>query len=258
MKALLPMIACVAVIIGVALFTLTTRADAARDAARDAAPLTGTPGRASSVSEGQVGELLARIETLSERVDQLSMEVTGLRTAAARAPIPSAIDAEVAAATLATSAVPREAIVEVIAEERERLEAQRIADKEQRELDRVLARAETISRELGLTPGEEKVLGDVLLEERQLADALLADLKLADTRAEKVEMKKAFGEVATWRDQELAKRLGPVTSELVTPFFDKNRKTDDRAAARGADRAPDRRAQDGNQKTGGKRRRGNG
>ena len=254
MKALLPLLACIAVVIGVAIFTLTTRAEAARDAAS----LAAAPSRAPGASEAHVAELLARIETLSERVDQLSMEVTGLRTAASRAPIASPANEEVAAATLATSALPREAIVEVIAEERERLEAQRIAQKEQRELDRVLARAETISRELGLTPGEEKVLGDVLLEERQLADVLLADLKLAETRVEKVEMKKAFGEVATWRDQELAKRLGPVTSELVTPFLSKNRKTDDRATARGADRAPDRRAPGGNQKTSGKRRRGDG
>jgi hypothetical protein len=167
------------------------------------------------------------------------------------------------AASAAT--LPREAIVEVITEERERLEAERRTQREQRELDLLLTRAEGIARELGLSPGEEKILGDILIEERQRTAELLSGLKESRTPGARVAVKLALKDLASWRSQELVQRLGTVTGELVVPILGGRRKggdklTDklDKNSDRATDRPSTRRATGGAEKNTRKRRRGDG
>jgi len=253
-------LACAALLLGVTtyIFGTGTGGDPGEPGLR-AAP----PGYAATASEARVDALVARIEALAGRVDELSMEVTSLRTSAARAPIEAALGGEVTPVAASAATLPREAIVEVITEERERLEAERRTQREQRELDLLLTRAEGIARELGLAPGEEKIIADVLIDERQRIQELLAGLKESRTPGAKVAVKLALKDLASWRSQELVQRLGPVTGELVVPILGGRRKGGDKLtdkldnnSDRAPDRPPTRRATGGAEKNTRKRRRG--
>ena len=59
-------------------------------------------------------------------------------------------------------------------------------------------------------------------------------------------------------EKENVEPVAEVTGELLAPFLDKNRKGGDRTTDRATERGSDRRATGGSQKTGKKRRRGDG
>ncbi|TDJ79995.1 MAG: hypothetical protein E2O39_00085 [Planctomycetota bacterium] len=255
MRASLPLLACAALVLGVTMTIFGT------ETGGEAGLLAAPPGPAAPASQARVDALVARIQALTDRVDELSMEITTLRTSSGRAPIEAALGEEVRPGATSAATLPREAIVEVITEERERLAAERRLQREQRELDLLLARAEGIARELGLAPGEEKILADVLIEERRRITELLSGLKEERTPEARVAVKLALKDLASWRSQELTQRLGPVTGELVVPILDGRRKGGDKAGKqgkRGDDRSSAGRSTGGGEKNTRKRRRDDG
>jgi hypothetical protein len=145
--------------------------DAAKAEALEALGSNGAADHLADVqfAPDQVDGLLARIAHLED-------QVAALRSDLERTPLAAGAGAaDTTAGQIA--AVERDAILTVLAEERERQAAERQTEREQRGLQALLGRASRVAETLGLGADDEKVLADLMLSDQEKRRGLMDDMR---------------------------------------------------------------------------------
>ena len=157
-------------------------------------------------------KLVSRIESLNQEVADLHQEVLHLKENSQRAPVAAEAPAKVAEAdTTDFAAQHRDAILKIIAQEREDLQRKQDEERKARDLENILARADRAAKKLGLNSTQQKALADVYILERQKMD----DMRNMRGQADPEAMRTAFQEFRDWRTSELTKRLGADLAQQV-------------------------------------------
>ncbi|MFN0241540.1 MAG: hypothetical protein ACKVWV_01480 [Planctomycetota bacterium] len=185
-------------------------------------PVRVTPGASKADDPALRDELAA----LAAHVDRLEAEIVRLRDGSSRTPAiaPAATDA------LAESTPPRDAILEVIEQDRQERQRKQQEERDQREMTQLLARSERIAQEVGLDARQQKSLTDVLVLERQKIDEMRAQFRGDDGAPRDFEQaREQFQALRAWKTNELATRLGADVAKRI--------EEEDDARWRGAQRA---------------------
>ncbi len=164
------------------------------------------------------GDLAARVDELSQEVAALREELARIREGASRAPVAAAsTDANASPSVNDDFAqVHRDDILEVIEQDRQAREQEREAARAQREEEAILARAERVARELGLSAMQQKALADVYTLERQKLAELRATL-ITDAYSEMpVNVREQFATLRQWRTDELTTRFGSDLAQKIS------------------------------------------
>ncbi|MFN0006360.1 MAG: hypothetical protein ACKVXR_00505 [Planctomycetota bacterium] len=189
-------------------------------------------------------EVLARMDALAREVDDLRAQVAALEAGAAREPAVVAAaqtPPEGSAATYA--AVHREAILQVI--EDDRLTQQRKREEEQRarDLQAALARAERTAKKFGLDAEQQKSLADVYILERAKMEDLRTQFRdQGGMGADPEQARTAFTELRDWRLTELSNRLGEDLAQQInkSEFERAEGRRGNRGQSEGGGAAPER------------------
>lgn len=156
-------------------------------------------------------DLLARVESLSHELAALRTELERMREGTGRAAVADVAHAASAAPTPTPddfAQAHRDGILQVIEEDRQAREQKREDERTQREMDALLARAERVAKELGLSAMQQKSLADVyVLESQKIAElrTLAREGELTDMRGQ---IREQIGALREWRTTELTARFG--------------------------------------------------
>jgi hypothetical protein len=157
-------------------------------------------------------QLVSRIESLNQEVADLHQEILRLKENANRAPAAAAVPVQLASEDNSAFALEhRDAILKIIAEDREALERQKKEEDERKQMEALLARADRTAKKLGMNATQQKALADVYVLERQKMD----DMRNLRTQGDPEAARTAFQEFRTWRTDELTKRLGADLAQQV-------------------------------------------
>jgi hypothetical protein len=177
----------------------------------DSAHAIASPGSASAKSMDPA-QLVSRIESLNQEVSDLHQEILRLKESSSRTPAATAVPVQLASEENSTFAVEhRDAILKIIAEDREALERQKKEEDERKQMEALLARADRTAKKLGMNATQQKALADVYVLERQKMDEMRGLRTQGDPEAART----AFQEFRTWRTDELTKRLGTDLAQQV-------------------------------------------
>jgi hypothetical protein len=156
--------------------------------------------------EFDASKLVARIESLNQDVNDLHLELLRLTADKSRVPaVASAEPAKVAEADTTNFATEhREAILKIIAQDREDQDRKREEERKARDLENILNRADRTAKKLGLSTTQQKSLADVYILERQKMDEMRNMRGQGDPEAART----AFRDFREWRTGELTKRFG--------------------------------------------------
>jgi hypothetical protein len=164
----------------------------------------------ASTNAFNADKLVARIESLNQEVTELHLELTRLKSDKDRAP--AAAPVKVAEAeTTNFAAQNREAIMKLIAEDREELERKKEDERRAKDLEAILARADRAAKKLGLNSTQQKALADVYLLERQKMD----DMRNLRGQGDPEAARTAFQDFREWRTEELTKRFGADLAQQI-------------------------------------------
>lgn len=181
---------------------------------------TGTPSEASAVAlssspaatEFDSSKLVARIESLNQELTELHLEVLRLKDDRNRTPAVAAESVKVAEADTTNFAVQnRDAVLKIIAQDREDQERKREDERKAKELENILSRADRAAKKLGLNSTQQKALADVYILERQKMD----EMRNLRGQGDPESARSAFQEFRDWRTAELTKRLGADLAQQV-------------------------------------------
>ena len=190
-------------------FVLTGRVcPADQKASSEAQPAAPAPASADIVAlDARVAELERLLLGMRAEVARLSSD--GLRTAVAAEPAAteSAPAETVAANTF--NAAQRQAIVEVIEADRVRREDERKAEEQRRAEQRILDRAATVARELGLGVADEKRLGDLMIAGTQKRDEMFQQMREGDFGDDaRTRVRESFTALRTAYESDLTSAFG--------------------------------------------------
>lgn len=166
-------------------------------------------------------DLLARVDALSHEVAALQAELERMKEGTGRAPI--AVGASLASASPTPSPddfadAHRQGILQVIEQDRQTREQQREEERAAREMEALLARAERVAKELGLSGSEQKKLADVYtLESQKIAD-LRALAREGDLTQVPGQMREQIGALRDWRTAELTSRFGADLAQKINEY----------------------------------------
>jgi hypothetical protein len=179
-------------------------------------PLAG-PDRAQPV-EAPIGPelegLRAEIAMLSGRLAKVQDELGRLRDAADRTPVqPASLESSGAAAKVEIPPIQRQAVLQILEEERQREEDEREAQRQERELRAIENRAGRVAKELGMSPADERRLVELMVIETQKRDELISQVR--DGGFDRDTMRQSMQELQRWRTDELAKSFGPSLAQQI-------------------------------------------
>jgi hypothetical protein len=176
----------------------------------DVAAHNGNAGTAASVSDNS--KLVSRIESLNQEVADLHQEILRLKETTHRAPAAEAAPVKlVEADTTDFAATHRDAILKIIAQDREDLERKKEEERKAKDLENILARADRAAKKLGLNTTQQKALADVYVLESQKMEEMRNLRGQGDPEAART----AFQEFRDWRMAELTKRFGADLAQQV-------------------------------------------
>jgi hypothetical protein len=167
----------------------------------------------TTAAEFDSSKLVARIESLNQEVTELHLELMRLKQDKNRVPATAAAEpVKVAEAdTTSFAAEHREAILKIIAQDREDQDRKREEERKARDLENILNRADRTAKKLGLNATQQKSLADVYILERQKMDEMRNMRGQGDPEAART----AFREFRDWRTGELTKRFGPELTQQL-------------------------------------------
>ncbi|HVS12189.1 MAG TPA: hypothetical protein VMS76_20170 [Planctomycetota bacterium] len=158
--------------------------------------------------------LRAEIAMLSGRLAKVQDELGRLRDAAERTPVqPASLEGSGAAAKVEVPPIQRQAVLQILEEERQREEDEREAQRKERELRAIENRAGRVARELGMSPADERRLVELMVIETQRRDELIAQVR--DGGFDRETMRQSMQELQRWRSDELAKSFGPSLAQQI-------------------------------------------
>lgn len=183
------------------------------------APSTPAAAPAPSVSDARAGEALARVDALSREVDDLRAELAALKAGAARQPaLETAALKPVDDSSASFAAAHREAILQVIEDDRQ--DQKRKAEEEQRarDLQAALSRAERTAKQFGLLADQQKQLADIYVLERQKMVDLRTQSRDPNAAADPQAMRQGYRDLREWRLTQLTNRFGPDLGARIDEF----------------------------------------
>jgi len=174
-----------------------------------ATPLPAVPPATGNPAEAE--ELRVELRMLAQRVIDLERELSLLHDERARRPVPPPAELAPAPPTgdrqAEFSDEERAAILRILENAREEERALREEERLQREEDLILARAEHIANEIGLSAADQKALTDHMLvaavKRRELLDAA------RDSDFDRELMRDRFLELRDWNERSLIETFGP-------------------------------------------------
>lgn len=173
----------------------------------------------ASVAHGAESD--ARFDALTRELDTLRMDLASLRAAANRAPAeePAALAPEVAAISADPTPALRAAVLKVLDDDRKQRENDREAERQKREEEQLLARAERVAKKFNLGLDDQKKLADVYAGERARFEEMrtLAQNE-GGLRADPGGMRDAFRTIRDWRTGELTRLFGAETGKQIDEF----------------------------------------
>jgi hypothetical protein len=225
--------------------------------ARAAPVVSATPAPASASAHGETGQLTAQLEQLGLRLGSLEDEVRRLRDGGAREPaladsepLPETVPL---ASPLNVNAAQREVIEQVLADVRASEEAERDERRLQREEDEILARAERIATEIGLSAPDQKALADHLsvaaVKRRELKD------RARDDGFDRTTIREDVRALRDWSEQSLVETFGADLARQIQEV-DRNSRFGGREGGGGENRDGGRERGPGGGGDGGRGRRG--
>lgn len=163
----------------------------------------------------------ARFDALARELDTLRMDLATLRAAATREPAeePASPAPEVAAISADPTPALRAAVLKVIDDDRKQRESDREAERQKREEEQLLARAERVAKKFNLGLDDQKKLADVYAGERARFEEMrtLAQNE-GGMRADPGGMRDAFRSIRDWRTGELTRLFGAETGKQIDEF----------------------------------------
>jgi hypothetical protein len=162
--------------------------------------------------------LAARVDELVQEVAALREELARMREGTSRAPILSTESTDGNAAVRTSddfAELHREGILQLVEEDRQAREQKREADRAQREEEALLARAERVAKEVGLTASQQKSLADVYTLERQKIDELRKLAIGGDFAEMPVQIREQIAGLRQWRTEELTARFGSELAQKI-------------------------------------------
>ena len=199
------------------------------------------------VGDAVLGELLADVEALRSRVEELEMELALVRAASEREPVeirPAAAEG----LTAAVSAVDRARIERVVEDMRAREAEQR---RVQREMEQLLERAGRLAEQVGVDAAGEKKIADLLITQQTRYRELRDGLEGVDREARRDYFRQSAQDLQAWRVEQLNTHFDANVAEQLARLLGR---ADRRAAERGDARNRGGGTRDGNR--GGGRRGG--
>ena len=158
--------------------------------------------------------LRAEIAMLSGRMAKLQDEVGRLRDDAARTPVQAThLGGAGTAAKVEVPPIQRQAVLQILEEERQRQEDEREAQRKERELRAIENRAGRVAKELGMSPADERRLVELMLIETEKRDALITQVR--EGGFDRDTMRQSMQELQRWRQDELGKSFGPSLAEQI-------------------------------------------
>lgn len=185
-----------------------------------------SPDSPAESGAGELVQLRSRCEDLESALVRLSGEVAALQAERLRRPVEevaaveSSADASAAAAAAAARAFTpeqREAVAQIIGEERTRLEREREEQRKAAEQKVIESRAAAIAKELGFGPADERKLSDMLVTYSDKRDAMFRDMREQGFSPEMRDTVGArFGELRTEYKDALTKAFGAENAETIS------------------------------------------
>lgn len=165
---------------------------------------------------GPPEELLHRVAELEARALELEHRLAAAEERRNAVPLASAADQSgLAAASLAGAAEPRELVLSVLAEEREREALEREQERERRMETANAERAVRLAERLELSPADADALAALLDEEFQRGRAYLDSLGRDASREDRQAAMDALRDVREWTRSELDLRFAPETAARI-------------------------------------------
>lgn len=165
---------------------------------------------------GPSEELLHRVAELEARALDLEYRLAAAEERRNAVPLASAADQTgLAAASLAGAAEPRELVLSVLAEEREREALEREQERERRMETANAERALRLAERLELSPADTDALAALLDEEFQRGREYLDSLGRDASREDRQAAMDALREVREWTRSQLDLRFAPETAARV-------------------------------------------
>jgi hypothetical protein len=174
----------------------------ARATEHAAAAAIETSARVTDVSND---ELRDQITVLAHEIDELRDQLDGLRSGMARQETPSAVEHKPINAEQLAS-VQRDAVVQIMQEERDKEAAKREEERKQREQQAIADRSARIAKELGLGAADERKLTEFLTVASAKRDEMFRGVR--DGNFDRDAMRKNFDDMRTWAETELNNTFG--------------------------------------------------
>jgi hypothetical protein len=167
---------------------------------------------AATSTTSDPSKLVSRIESLNQEVADLRQEILRLKESEHREPATAEAPVQVVEAdTTNFAAQHRDAILKIIAQDREDQARKQEEERKARDLENTLARADRTAKKLGMNSTQQKSLADVYILERQKMD----DMRNLRNQGDPEAARTAFQEFRDWRMAELTKRFGPDLAQQV-------------------------------------------
>lgn len=184
-------------------------------AERDVAAASATQAQSSDAASAR--DLSDQVAYLAGEVDSLRRELASLRELQDRRAAPSVVEsAPIAVDQLA--AVQRDAVVQILQEERDREVAKREEERKQREQQAITERASRLAKELGLGAADERKLTDFMGVASAKRDELFRGMR--DGSFDRDAMRTNVDTYRTWAETELNATFG---SNLGAQIMQANR-----------------------------------
>ncbi len=214
-------------------------AGAAADLARPAPAV-------SHAAEQELGGLRTRVHLLEAELETVRDELAGLkvqRSAVELEPEPGDPAAAPAGAFLTDfSQRERQAVIDIVELERQRVAAERDASRDLRAEQRLRSRAQRIAERVGLAPGQDEALAKLWMEERRRGELLRDDFRAAGyTPAAREVLRDRQRELEDWMKAALEQGFGADTAAQLDKALrkendkdkDKQRSDDEKRGKRG-------------------------
>ena len=182
------------------------------------ATVTDSPGRsAAPASSPADSETLARLDALDREIADLRAQLAAVKSGADRQPTatPAVVERETPPPTGGMSAAEHESVLKVIAEDRAEQKRKQDEERQQRDLQNALARADRAAQKYGLTMDQKKGLVDVFVQDAEKSNDLQTLMQQQGFNGDREAIRKAFTDLDTWRTDELTKRLGADLAQQV-------------------------------------------
>lgn len=212
---------------GVALFAFSDHAPSAADSGVAPAPRAAAPSDTASKVDAHASMMTdadaATLAQLNRRIDLLETELASLRSDRSRQAVNTNLDVAKAAPTPDVVAeIQREAIVQVLEEQKQAELDKREQERKERQVKQAQDMAARAAKELGLGAGDEARLADFIVVAGDKRDEMFKSVREGGT-FDRDTMRQNFDDYRTWAEGELNNTFGANVGGQILEYQRKQR-----------------------------------